>query len=84
MRIEFVKHEQQRKYPGKKTKPPPQNVGACWTIQKELKFVFSRLQKVRRKKIEKVSEKIMVRNFKFGEKLQIHTSTDLRSQGKPR
>lgn len=26
----------------------------------------------------------MVRNFKFGEKLQIHTSTDSRSQAKPR
>ena len=34
MRIEFIKHEQQRKYPGEKNKNPPKNVGACWTITK--------------------------------------------------
>lgn len=61
----------------KKTKKQNSVLGTCWTITKELIFVFSRSQKERGKKIEKVFEKIMVKNFKFG---KIYKSTDSRSQ----
>lgn len=41
-RIEFIKHEQQRKYPGKKPKTPIV-VGTCWTITKIAKICIFRI-----------------------------------------